>query len=106
MIVPSYLFVPGASASRALEFANQEESVEIALIVFNIGFDNAPRVLARSLASGDSCSIFQLIGHHVLHAARSVIERHRLDFRMAPKKVATLVERHRMRQHAPQRYQS
>ena len=33
----------------------------------------------------------------MLHAARGVIKRHRLDLRMLPEKVSALVERHGMR---------
>src|ERR1700681_4308764 len=104
MMVRTFLFLPcDPATSPAAEFTNQKKTGEIALIVFNAGFDDAARILARGLASGDSRGIFQPTRNHMLHAARGVVERDCLDFRMPAKKVAALVERYRMRQCAPER---
>src|ERR1700722_9465267 len=87
------------------KLANQEETREVILVVFDSGGKNLARIFSRCLFPRDTRSIRQLILDYVLHAACRVIKRNGLNLRMRAKKIAALIKSHRMRQHTPHRIQ-
>ena len=75
---------------------NQKESREVALVVLNAGLQDFARVFAGRVSSRYARSVPKPMSDHMLHAARRVVERDRLNLGMMAKKIAALVERHRV----------
>ena len=106
VIVGGFPAFSGAPARGLAQLSNQKKAREVALVVFDTRLKNVAQMYSRAAClPGDSRRILQFLRDHVLHAARRIVERHCLNLRMTLKKVAALVERHRMRQHSPQRAQ-
>ena len=72
--------------------AKQNESGEVALVIFDPFRKNAAFVNRRSVATGDAGGIRHLFCDHMLYCACGVIERVRLNFWICTEKIAALIE--------------
>src|SRR5271170_302872 len=80
---------------------NQEEAGKVLLVILNPCFQNLPSINLNCPPAGNARRVAQAFRHHMLHASRRIVKRHRIEARISGKQVAALIERHGMREYAP-----
>src|SRR5262249_24927077 len=84
---------------------DKEKPGKVLFVILKTGLQDMPSILFRRLTAGNGSGITQATGHDMLHASGCVIESNWFNFCMLPKKIATLVQSHRMRKHLPELFQ-
>lgn len=84
----------------AEQLTNQEETREVALVIFKSSLKDFRRIFPGGVASGDCRRVGKLFRNDVLYAAGGVIKGKRLDVRVSAKEFPALIERDGMGKHS------
>src|SRR5271157_4143849 len=87
--------------SPRLSALDQKEAGKVLLVVLDAALQNLSLINFSRSPARDTSRIVEALRDYVLHASRSIVKRHRLEFRILREEIAALIERYRMREHAP-----
>src|ERR1700675_904443 len=81
--------------------ADQKEPGKVFFVIFDAGLQNFPGIYSCGAPAGNARRIAQALCDNMLHTSCRVVERHRFELRVLREQIAALVERHGMREYAP-----
>src|SRR5271166_4037012 len=90
-----------ATSCSRLSPPDEKKTREVLLVILDAGLQNLSAINFGGPSAGNACRIAQTLGHDVLDAPRRVVKRYWLELRIFREQVAALIQRHGMREYAP-----